>query len=204
MGSCFRDSARWRSGNDEEGFHMSTVAVPVGEHAEVFELILPDTMSSTAETVENYDYFSVEPDSKITAFHGFSTFKGVAVTGEGADIEGILRGTLKSYNFKRLYQVYHLKGSESWKVWVAEFKKDTTQSQLKQVFNDEQMENIDVEMKYTIRANYLRGVSRVRVGFETIKLKLNGTEKNFTIANPASGSAKDQNGQDIPVDFKPV
>jgi len=55
-----------------------------------------------------------------------------------------------------------------------------------------------------VSAAALRGVSTLRIGFETLRLNFNGTTKDFTVVNGASGGAKDQNNNDVPVDFEPV
>lgn len=170
---------------------------------EAYELILPDVELSTF--VQAFDFLAKEePDSKVTAFHGFSTFKGIKIESSGFDVEGTLKGTVKSCSFVRLYQVYELPSSESWGVWALKFKKDKTQSELKQTFSDEEPQDFSVDMKFSAKANVLGGVSLLRIGFETIKLKLAGVEKSFRVVNPASGSGRDEHGNEIPVDFEEI
>ncbi|WP_206793913.1 hypothetical protein [Amycolatopsis sp. MtRt-6] len=158
-----------------------------------FDLVLPD--ARTARTVA---------DDEVTAYHGFSTFQSLTIQSQGFDIEGRIQGRLRSYNFKSLWQVYNLPSSSGWKVWVASFKKDTSQSVLKETFRSEQLIDINIDIKFKVSAANLRGVSTLRIGFETLRLNFNGTTKDFTVVNGASGGAKDQNNNDVPVDFEPV
>jgi hypothetical protein len=172
------------------------------EIEEPFALILPD--SDIASYVQTFDFLRVEPDSKITAFHGFSTFKGIKIESQGFDVEGTLKGRVRSYNFRKLYEVYNLPSSSNWSLWALKFKSDTSQSVLKQTFQDSDLEDIAIDMRFSAKANALGGVTFLRVGFETIKLRLEGVEKNFTVANPASGGGRDEDGNEIPVDFEPI
>ncbi|MGI5171624.1 hypothetical protein ACQEU3_45495 [Spirillospora sp. CA-253888] len=165
-------------------------------------LIIPD--ADVEAYVRSFDYLAAAEDSKVTAFHGFSTFKGIKIESKGFDVEGTLRGRVRSHNFRRLYQVYNLPASASWSVWALKFKADKSQSVLKQTFQEEDLEDITIDMKFRAKADHLGGVTFLRVGFETIKLRLAGVEKNFTVANPASGGGRDEDGNEIPVDFEPI
>ncbi|MEV5493853.1 hypothetical protein AB0M50_00470 [Nonomuraea fuscirosea] len=54
--------------------------MPTRKRADVeepFALILPD--ADVATYAASFDFLAVEPDSKITAFHGFSSFKGLKI-----------------------------------------------------------------------------------------------------------------------------
>jgi hypothetical protein len=162
-----------------------------------FNLILPDARvgRSTGALVA---------DDEVTAFHGFSTFRSITIQSQGFDLEGRIQGRLRSHNFQSLWQVYNLPSSSGWKVWVASFKRDTSQSVLKETFRDEQLIDINIDIKFKVSAAALRGVSTLRIGFETLRLNFNGTTKDFTVVNGESGGAKDQNNNDVPVDFEPV
>jgi hypothetical protein len=169
---------------------------------ETFALILPD--AEIESYVETFDFLAAAEPSKVTAFHGFSTFKGVRIESQGFDVEGTIKGRLKTHNFTNLYQVYNLPRSSGWKLWALEYKRDKSQSVLKPTFQGEHLEDFEINMKFRAPANALGGVNFLRVGFETIKLRLNGEEKSFTVTNPASGSAKDEEGNEVPVDFEEI
>lgn len=143
------------------------------------------------------------PDS-VTAFHGFSTFKSIKIESRGFDLEGRIQGRLRSHNFKSLWQVYNLPSSSSWGVWVFKYKQDTSQSVLKETFRHEELIDVTIDIKFKVSAAALRNVSTLRIGFETLRLELDGETKDFTVVNGASGGAEDQNGNDVPVDFEPV
>ncbi|TDB85774.1 hypothetical protein E1264_20070 [Actinomadura sp. KC216] len=140
----------------------------------------------------------------VTAFHGFSTFQKLTIQSQGFDLEGRIQGRLRSHDFKSLWKVYNLPSSASYKVWGVSFKKDTSQSVLKEVFRREQLIEVDIDIKFKVSAAALRGVSTLRIGFETLRLQLDGTTKDFTVVNPDSGGAKDQDGDDVPIDFEPI
>ncbi|RKT54733.1 hypothetical protein [Saccharothrix australiensis] len=140
----------------------------------------------------------------ITAFHGFSSFKGIRVDSQGVDIEGTIEGTLNTYSYEAIYKVYNLPSSSSWKLWVVKFKQDSSQSVLKQTYEKVTRTELKIFLKFKISAKNLRGVTHLRIGFETLRLAFNGTTKDFTVPNPASGGGKDQDNNDIPVDFEPV
>ena len=168
--------------------------------------------SSSAIDVSHGRFTPVLPDSRtdripadeVTAFHGFSTFQSLTIQSQGFDLEGRIQGRLRSYNYKALWQVYNLPSSSGWKVWVVSFKKDTSQSVLKQTYLSEQLIDVTIDIKFKVSAANLRGVSTLRIGFETLRLNFNGTTKDFTVVNGASGGGKDQNNNDVPVDFEPV
>lgn len=179
------------------------MAVEMATIEEVFTLMLPD-VDFAESFLARHDFLAREADSKITAFHGFSTFKGIKIESSGFDVDGVIKGRVRSHNFVKLYEVYNLPSSSSWGVWALKFKADKTQSELKQTFQEEDEEDIYIDMRFSAKAKDLGGVSFLRVGFETIKLRLGGVEKNFTVANPASGGGRDEDNNEIPVDFEPI
>jgi hypothetical protein len=157
-----------------------------------FDVILPNAQTGKLAAGEG----------NVTAFHGFSSFQKLTIQSEGFDIDGRVKGRLRSYNFESLWKVYNLPRSSGWKVWSLSFKKDSSQSVLKEVFRQEKLIDVDVDIHFTVKAAALHGVSTLRIGFETLRLELDGTTKDFTVVNPESGSAKDQNGGEVPIDFE--
>lgn len=143
-------------------------------------------------------------ETGVTAFHGFSALQSFKLESQGIDIEGRIQGRLRTHNFESLWQVYNLPSSSGWGLWVVKFKQDKSQSVLKETFHREQLIDLNIDIRFKISANNLYGVSYLRIGFETLRLQLDGTTKDFTVVNGASGGAQDQNGNDVPVDFEPV
>ena len=130
--------------------------------------------------------------------------QNIVIQSQGFDLEGRIQGRLRTYNFKSLWQVYNLPSSSGWKVWSVSFKKDSSQSVLKETFRQEQLIDVNIDITFRVSAAALHGVSTLRIGFETLRLQLNGTTKDFTVVNGASGGAKDQDGDDVPIDFEPI
>jgi len=178
---------------------MSQLAAPTLK--ETFELIFPDAEVDTL--VQDLDFLAAEP-SKVTAFHGFSTFKGIKIESKGFDVEGTIKGTIKTHDFKKLYEVYNLPSSSNWSLWAIKFKSDKSQSELRQTFQEEEKLDLAIDMKFRAPAAALGGVTFLRVGYETIRLRLSGVEKDFTVANPSSGSGRDEDGNEIPVEFEEI
>lgn len=143
-------------------------------------------------------------EDNVTAFHGFSSLQNIVIQSQGFDLEGRIQGTLRTYNFRSLWQVYNLPSSSGWKVWSVSFKRDTSQSVLKETLRQEQLIDVNIDITFKVSAAALQGVSTLRIGFETLRLQLDGTTKDFTVVNGASGGAKDQDGGDIPIDFEPI
>jgi hypothetical protein len=170
-----------------------TIAVTHGQ----FNVIVPNApvgKSARALAVEN----------PITAFHGFSSLQSVTITSQGFDLEGRITGTLRSHNYEAIYQVYNLPKSSKWDLWGVSFKKDTSQSALKLTWANSQPVDLNIDISFRVKAADLRGVSTLRIGFETLRLNLNGQTKDFTVVNAPSGSAMDQGGNEIPVEFEQI
>lgn len=156
-----------------------------------FAVILSDARVGKLAAAEN-----------VTAFHGFSTMQNLTIQSQGFDLEGRIYGRLRSHNFTSLWQVYNLPKSAGWKVWALSFKKDASQSVLKETFRREQLIDVTIDIKFRVSAAALHGVSSLRIGFETLRLQLDGTTKDFTVVNGASGGARDQDGDEVPIDFE--
>lgn len=138
----------------------------------------------------------------VTAFHGFSSFKNIVIQSKGFDLEGTIKGRIRTYDYKAIYNVYNLPYSAGFSVWGARFKADASRSVLKKTFEESNLIDVAVDITFRVKAADLRGVSSLRVGFETLRLQVNGTTKDFTVTNGDSGGAKDQNNDDIPVEFE--
>ncbi|MDR7277147.1 hypothetical protein [Catenuloplanes atrovinosus] len=156
-----------------------------------FTILLPDNRAGSRVATEN-----------VTAFHGFSSFKNIVIQSQGFDLEGTIRGTIRTHDYRALYDVYNLPYSAGFSVWGARFKADASRSVLKKTFEESNTVDVVIDIKFKVSAANLNGVSTLRVGFETLRLQVAGTTKDFTVVNGESGGAKDQNNNDIPVDFE--
>jgi hypothetical protein len=139
----------------------------------------------------------------VTASHNFSSIQGITIQSQGIDLEGTIKIKIRTYDYKVLWRVYNLPCSSSWNVWVGRFSRDSSRSALKKALETETSVDIDIEIRFRVAASALNGVSTLRIGFETLQLQHDGTAKDFPVVNPASGGAKDQNDNAIPVDFEP-
>lgn len=141
------------------------------------------------------------------AYRGFRATQGIAIEaeGSGAWAKGKTKpGRIKTADWKRLYQVYNIPTSESWDVWIAKFKHDTSHGELKEVFK--QGGEIDSELpefEFQLQGNDL-GITSVFVGFRSLKLEYQGQTKIYTAPNKNNAQVKNQDGSDYPGGFKPV
>jgi hypothetical protein len=174
----------------------SASAPAIGVSHGAFTAISPHARAGVAGT-------ALAADS-VAASHGFSTFKSIKIQSQGFDLEGTIQGTLRSHNFESLWQVYNLPKSAGWKVWSVSFKKDKSQSVLKETFHQEELIDITINIKFKVSAAALHGVSTLKIGFETLRLQLDGETKDFTVVNDESGGGRDQNNNEVPIDFEPI
>jgi hypothetical protein len=156
-----------------------------------FTIVLPDGRAGNRAAADT-----------VTAFHGFSSFKNVVIQSQGFDLEGTIKGKIRTHDYKAIYNVYNLPYSAGFSVWGARFRADASRSVLKQTFEESNTVDVDIDVTFRVSAANLNGVSTLRIGFETLRLQVDGTTKDFTVVNGDSGGAKDQNNNDIPVEFE--
>jgi hypothetical protein len=175
--------------------------------------IAADSSSSSIINVTNDGFTILLSNGKVgkiaaaenvTAFHGFSSFKNIVIQSQGFDLEGTIRGRIRTHDYKAIYNVYNLPYSAGFSVWGARFRADASRSVLKKTFEESNTIDVTIDIKFKVSAANLAGVSKLRIGFETLRLQVDGTTKDFTVVNGESGGAKDQNNNDIPVDFEEI
>jgi hypothetical protein len=142
---------------------------------------------------------------KLQVFHGTQAVKnyGITVQGSGVIAKGNINGSLMTYDFKALYDVYNLKQTESAKYWFIPYSKDTSHDELKETFESSKRLTTNYNVDFTIQGNDY-GISSVFITFEVIRLVLNGETKDYVVTNPASTGANNADGSTYQGEFKPI
>lgn len=132
---------------------------------------------------------------KIQAYQGTQAVKnyGITVEGSGVTANGNINGSLTTYDYKAIYQVYSLNSSESADYWFVHYSKDTSQDQLQKTFEDSKTLTTNYNVDFTIQGNDY-GVESVFITFEVIRLVIAGVTKDFVVTNPAAAGANNADG----------
>jgi len=115
------------------------------------------------------------------------------VQGSGVTATGSISGALTTYDYKALYQVYTLKSSESANYWFVSYSKDTSQDELKKVFESSQTFTSNYAVGFTIQGNDY-GIESVFITFQVIRIVMNGITRDCVVTNPASAGANNTDG----------
>jgi hypothetical protein len=163
----------------------------------VFPVIADPIKHALAATAGEHD--------KIQVFQGTQAVKnyGITVQGSGAKAKGSIDGTLTTYDYKALYNVYTLKDSESANYWFVTYSKQTSHDTLVKTFESSQTLTTKYHVDFEIQGNDY-GISSVFLTFEVIRLVLNGVSKDYVVSNPASSGANLSDGSPYPSIYKPI
>jgi len=165
-----------------------------------FKLIVP--MSKNASDV----LLPSAVEDKIECYSGNRVVNnfGLTASGSGTWVNGTISGTLNSYDYKALYDVYHISDyTESANYWFISYKKDISHDELVKTFEDSKTVALNYNLNFTIQGNDY-GINDVFICYETIRLVVNGVTKDFVVSNPASASALSPDGNPYPGGFKPA
>ena len=117
----------------------------------------------------------------------------VTVTSSSFKNCGSINGTITSYNYKSIYQVYGLNDSASASEWSLKYKQDTIGKKL-DLANSKSVElDLVVDLHYCLQGND-DNVNSVYVYYSEIKLTSNGVTKSYVVDNPDSVIAADISG----------
>jgi hypothetical protein len=146
-----------------------------------------------------------EAPNKIQVYRGKSIAKrfGVAVQGSGAKAKGKISGSYTGYDYRAVYQVYNLPSSRSAKYWFITYSKSTSTSELRLVNEQSNTTTLNYELEFELQGND-SGIASVYIYYETIRLKINGQTKDYTVTNPQSSGAVAPDGSPYPGGFTPI
>jgi hypothetical protein len=172
---------------------LPAVEVTNGE----FEIILPGAGAGAQMAQE-----------AVKGSTGFGSLTNVTVESEGFDLEGEINGRLRTYDFRSIWEVYNLSQSSGISVLIPIFSSKSNSTELKETFRREQEVELNLNISFRIKAADMQGVSRLKIGFQILRLEFEGDIKDFMVLNGASGGAQDQDSDFVPidmdVDFQPI
>jgi len=128
---------------------------------------------------------------------------GVAVQGSGARARGRITGAFITYDYTAAYQVYNLPRSTAAKYWFITYSRSSNNSELRKVAENSVTGRVNYDLSFELQGND-RGITSVYIFYEVIRMKLNGTTKDFVVANPQSSGAVTPDGAPYPGGFTPV
>lgn len=128
---------------------------------------------------------------------------GISVQGSGARAKGKIKGTINTYSYEALYEVYRLEDNTSAKYWFIEYKKNKAKDELKKVFENSSTGKLEYDLEFTLQGNDF-GLTAIFITYEVIRLELNGQTKDFVVRNPQSAGASTPTGEPYPGEFQPI
>ena len=158
-----------------------------------FQLVVPrNTNARMHALAANLD--AGEHD-KIQVFQGTQAVKdyGVTVQGSGVTASGNINGSLTTYDYKALYQVYTLKDTQSTDYWFVSYNNDTSHDELQKTFEHSELLTTNYNVDFTIQGNDF-GIESVFITFQVIRMVLNGVTRDYVVTNPASAGANNADG----------
>lgn len=168
-----------------------------------YSLIVPHHVGDTEYPQCAYNLLAQQPDSRIIDYHGTVYVHKLRIEAVNAEVEGKINGKLSSFDYRSIYDVYNLDHSDGYEQWISEFKKDSNQDGLRIANAGSSQIQAAIDIKFTIKPLVDR-IASIAIGFETLRLQVNGTVKDYIISNPRSGSGMGSNGNRYPVAFEPV
>ncbi|MBL7703457.1 MAG: hypothetical protein JNM14_14495 [Ferruginibacter sp.] len=169
-------------------------------YAQIFNLVLPAGMKLEDAVAPQL----MSEHDKIQCFSGTQVTKnaGITVQGSGASAQGHITGSLTTYDYKALYQVYNLKESESANYWFINYSKDTSHDELKKVAESSETATANYDLTFTLQGNDY-GITSVFITYQVIRLVINGVTRDYVVTNNASSGAVDPSGAPY-TGFKPI
>jgi hypothetical protein len=171
-----------------------------GVKVQIFDLVVPFNELKNASIRDP----SVHTDIKV--YKGLQELNefGVGAHGSGTFVKGHLEGTIISYDYKALYDVYHLTDyNQASKYWFVEYKKAVSHDELKKAHEDAKTTTVKAELDFTIQGNDY-DISTVFVYYQVIRLEVEGVKKDFVVTNPSSSEPRTPSGDPYPGEYAPV
>lgn len=170
-------------------------------YVEKVRLVVPAELDSETAAISA----RMQEHDKVEVYTGNKAIKnyGITAQGSGTWVHGEVKGTMTGYDYKAIYQVYNIPSSKSAGWWVFKYSKDTSHSELKKVFEETRLVDLDYSLEFEIQGNDY-GINAVFITYEVIRITYNGMTKDFVVTNNDSAGAKTPEGDNYPGGFKPV
>ncbi|PWI04866.1 hypothetical protein DIZ27_42700 [Streptomyces sp. NWU339] len=179
---------------------LTPIADSALARTETFQLIAPDPQAQPRITARSG--FSA---NKVEAYRGFSQQKGFSITvrGSGTWVEGRMTGSITTYDYQALYQIYGLERNQSAGIWCFQWKNNSRTDELRKTFERSEQMTFNYDMKFRIQGNDF-GINEFVVGFTTLRIDMDGQTKFFIVPNNASAGAQLPTGGQYPGGFEPI
>ena len=128
---------------------------------------------------------------------------GISVHGSGTFVRGQLEGTITSYDYKDLYEVFQLDDDASADSWFSSYKKQTSHDELKNIDKNAKEVTVHAPLDFIIEGNDY-DINTVFITYQVIRLTVEGKSKDYVVTNNASAGAVTPSGDQYPGKFQPV
>ena len=126
---------------------------------------------------------------------------GITASGSGTWVNGELTGSITSYDYKALYEVYNLDTSLETDYWFVKYRNDTSRDELKKTFEDSKTVTTNTKLTFIIEGNNY-GINTVFITYNVIRIEYEGETKDYVATNPPNAGAVLPDGTDYPGGFK--
>jgi hypothetical protein len=167
---------------------------------QMFDLVVPFNELKNASIRDP----SIHTDIKVyKGLEELSEF-GIGAHGSGVFVKGHLKGSITSYDYKALYDVYHITDySQASKYWFVEYKKAVSHDELKKAYENAKTTTVEAVLDFSIQGNDY-DISTVFVYYQVIRLEVEGVKKDFVVTNPKSSEARTPSGDPYPGEYVPA
>lgn len=128
---------------------------------------------------------------------------GVEVEGSGAFAEGHIKVRGFFHLHTTLYDVYQMPSSDRINVWIFNYSRDSSRSELREAVNNSTAGAIDIDLKFRLQGNDF-GITAVYITQEAIRTQIAGSTKDFVTSNPENAGAVSPDGSPYPGGFEPL
>jgi hypothetical protein len=121
--------------------------------------------------------------------HRFKTV-AIEVSGSGAEAEGTARGSIDTFDWTVLYELYGVAHDASPSVLVDAFRKDPKKRVLKQLLPLIQKTTFKADIGFRVRGND-DGIPQVNLNFTVLRVTCDDLVKEFIVVNRSSITVTD-------------
>lgn len=175
----------------------------MGQQENIDASLLSFSINVPVKHLNDVNAYIKSEHEKIEAYSGTQAIEqyGISVAGSGSWVSGSMEGSIKTYDYKAIYEVYEVPTSESTQHWFYKYKKDTSKGELKLV----NKETKDIEQKYDLKFQIQGndwGQSSVFITYQVIRLVMDGKTKDYVVTNNNSAGANNADGSSYGGGFK--
>jgi hypothetical protein len=127
-----------------------------------------------------------------TGYTKFYFFE-LSVTSPDITNSGKVTGRIKTFDYRKLYNIYALDETASLSQWIYKYNTDPDVNKVKTVNESTTDVNMEINLEYEIKGS--NSPTTIYIYYSTINLNdANGNQKTYIVTNPASAYATDDKG----------